>query len=130
MRSGDLPAVIGCLMEVSGYVPARFVPAVELYVHDHRTLRPSQRLCRPGSRPGEVGVGAVKIYPVMCYVSVVVAMEGNLNVMPGVCRPFPRVAGDIGGVPVRTFAVVVAPFPGVGIRRALCAVDDGPAIRH
>src|ERR1700733_12050898 len=106
-----LPAIEGYLVEVGSHVSACLVEAVHLYVHNHRTLVPSQRFRRASCCAGEGALCAIENHPVVRRIAAAITMEAYLDVVPGICAPGPGIAFDIRSLPVRAAAAVVGPFP-------------------
>jgi hypothetical protein len=133
MRNTDdrfLPAIEHRFVEVSRNGSTSSVVAIYLDIHEQRTLPPSQRLGRTGGGPREVAVTAIEIHPIVRHNSAAVAMEANLDVVPGLRGPGRRIAAYVRAMPVRATAAVIAPLPAMRVNGALRTIDHGFAIGH
>src|SRR3984957_19000993 len=114
MRNTDdrfLPAIEHRFVEVSRNGSTSSVVAIHLDIHEQRTIPPSQRLGRTGGGPREVAVTAIEIHPLVRHTAAAVAMEANLDVVPGLRRPGRRIAAYVRAMPVRAAAAVPAALP-------------------
>src|ERR1700712_5925490 len=115
-----LPAIEGHFVEVSRHGAASCAGAVHLDVRDQRAVGPPQILRRQAGGAGEGAVRAIEVHPVVRHIPAAVAMEADLDVVPGVRGPRLRIAGDVRAVPVPAPAVV-GPLPRMRVRGALGA---------